>query len=193
MKALILCMLLSFSLRAMDFEKTLEQKNEDQVTLEAAGTLKVNGPDFVWHKANSLIQAIIWPQNVTYSSNGIRFFHYKRPYIMYDATYERVAEWLSLICEKDYKEVARRADEVIKQDNPLARLTEFQKFLLAKQWLYSFLEPVDSPTFLIKNDYINALKAGAFEQLSLFAKSVAQENAGTLIDHINQRKKEILT
>lgn len=192
MKALILCMLLSFSLRAMDLEKTLEQKNEDQATLEAAGTLKVNGPDFVWHKANSLIQAIILPQNVTYSSDGITFFHYKRPYVKYDATYDQVAEWLSLICEKDYKVVAGKADEVIKPANPLARLTEFQKFLIARQWLYSFLEPVDSQTFLIKNKYISALKAGELEQLSQLAKSVAQENAGTLIDQINQRKKEIL-
>lgn len=191
MKTLILCAVLCSSLHAMALEKTREQWAKEQASIEVAGKLKtLDGPEADWHEANSFIQAIINPINTTFTENGITFGHYKREYIEYEATYEIVKERLDLLCGADCESVENDAREALHPMDPFKRLSELEKYRIARAWFYEFLSDdyfnTDLAKEAVRKKYLAALMKTDHTELARLSSVLACQS-GSLRGHIKHK------
>lgn len=176
----------------MDDETAASQLRARQA-LEHAGKIKVyEGPDHAWHLANSFIQAIVCPENVIYTPAQMQFSHYKRLYITYCAPYSWAQEWLEIMCEKPHQEVMARAQQIIESHKAYERISEFHKFLIAKSWLYLFIQQEDAPSYLIKKNYVAALHDGDHTQLTILAQELIKNDKMTVTEYINKKREMAL-
>ncbi len=189
MKFALCLLVLASYLSGMDSPDAAEQLKARQA-LEQAGRIKVyEGPDHAWHLANSFIQAVICPANVIYTSERMEFPHYKRSYITFHAMYTHATEWLDIMQEKPYEEVMARAEQIINLYKPFEHISEFHKFLIAKSWLYGYLQQEDAPSYLIKKDYEAALRDGNYIQLRELAQRLQKNDKMTLNKYIRQKRE----
>lgn len=196
MKALLILLCCPFLINAMGYEKTPEEQAKELAALKYAGELKMNeGPDKEWHKANSFIQAIVNPAHTFFNENGIQFPHYKRTYYGYEFTYKETQEILEDFCGADCEVVEGFARKTINPTSPFSRLSEKEKFRIARAWLYSFLNDnyfkSDHNKEHVKKGYLEALKTGNYTVLTHLSVILA-ENAESLKGRIEQRKLLLL-